>query len=157
MTIEDIIDYVRSLDGVLVLAPQEGDGSPEIAWGDVFFYYAPDGVVPTTQPFATVVTKDYPDDTGSRLDRSPGTFRVNIGASAEEFRRWTGHGTREPAPATDASRTDTVFAHPVYARQGWLAVVDPGPGTTTAVRELLASAHQRARERVRRRQPPAAG
>jgi hypothetical protein len=158
MTTEDIIDYVRSLDGVLVLTPQEGDGSPEIAWGDAFFYYAPDGVVPRTQPFATVVTKDYPDDTGSRLDRSPGTFRVNIGASSEEFRRWTGRGTREPAPAdTDVGVTDTVFAHPVYGRQGWLAVVDPGPRTTTAVRELLASAHARARDRVTRRRPPAAG
>ena len=46
MTIEEIITFVRSLDGTLVLLPGPGDGSPEVAWGDAFFYYAPDGRFP---------------------------------------------------------------------------------------------------------------
>jgi len=59
MTIDDIIDFVEGLDDVLTLRPVPGDGSPEISWGDTFFYYSPDGVVPTTtQPFATIVTKN---------------------------------------------------------------------------------------------------
>ncbi|MFD4429866.1 DUF6194 family protein, partial [Nocardia sp. NPDC058497] len=91
MTIDDIIDYVTGLGGVLHLNPAPGGEWPEISWGDSFFYYAPDGVVPTaTQPFATIVTKDYPDDRSSRLDRA-GTFRLNIAGGRETFIEWTGH------------------------------------------------------------------
>ena len=63
MDLNEIVHAVRALDGVLVLAPDVGSDFPEISWGDFFFYYAPDGEVPlNTQPFATIVTKDYPDD-----------------------------------------------------------------------------------------------
>ncbi len=61
MTMDEIIDFTTGLDGVLASRPGPGDGSPEISWGDTFFYYSPDGVVPAnTQPFATLVTKDIP-------------------------------------------------------------------------------------------------
>jgi hypothetical protein len=156
MSIDDVIEFVESLGGVLTLAPRPGDGSPEISWGDFFFYYAPDGVVPRTQPFATIVTKDYPDDEGSRLHR-PGAFRVNMAGGADEFRRRTGRDPREPGrddgpPGED----DAVIAHPVYGGLGWLAVVNPGPRTRADVRELLRTAHGLARERRRRRSEPAA-
>lgn len=144
MRISDIIELVGALEGVLVLTPREGDGSPEIAWGDVFFYYAPDGAVPKSQPFATIVTKDYPGDTASRLDR-PDTFRLNIAATMEEFR----HRTATAPETPDAS--DVIIPHPVYGAQHWLAVVNPGPETTTAVKALLEAAHHRARERHDRR------
>lgn len=147
--IEDTIDFVSSLEGMLTLRPHAGDGSPEISWGDVFFYFAPDGQVPQGQPFATIVTKDYPDDRGSRLDRA-GAFRVNIGVGAAEFRRVTGHEPREPSQA-DPSTADVLFAHPVYGQLGWLAVVDPAERTSDRVRELLTSAHRSARARHRRR------
>jgi hypothetical protein len=149
MSVDEIIEHVEGLGGVLTLRPGPGDGSPEIAWGDAFFYYAPDGVVPKTQPFATIVTKDYPDDTRSRLDR-PDTFRVNVHAGTEAFTHWTGHSPREPA-AGDPSVPDTLFAHPVYARQGWLAVVNPGPRTGATVRDLLRAAHDAAHTRYERR------
>lgn len=149
MSIDDVRAYVEGLGGVLTLAPGSGDGTPEIAWGDLFFYYAPDGEVPPGQPFATVVTKDYPGEPSSGLDR-PGALRVNVGASAEEFATWTTRtddAAEVPAP-TDA---DVVQAHPVYAAQHWLCVVDPGPRTEAALHELLASAHARARARRERR------
>ena len=67
MSIEQIIFLVRGFDGALVLAPTEGSDAPEIAWGDYFFYYAPDGRVPRNrQSYATIVTKNYPDDADSR-------------------------------------------------------------------------------------------
>ncbi|MEU9256144.1 DUF6194 family protein [Streptomyces sp. NPDC048270] len=157
MTSEEIIGFVDALDGVLTLRPAPGDGSPEISWGDTFFYYAPDGVTPTaTQPFATVVTKNYPGDETSRLDR-PDTFRVNIAAGKEAFIQWTGHAPREPAsPEGDPGATDTVIAHPVYGRLGWLAVVNPGERTEAATRQLLRAAHHLARSRHERRGEPAA-
>lgn len=106
MTIDEIIDFVSALDGVLTLRPGPGDGSPEISWGDTFFYYSPDGVVPkATQPFATIVTKNYPGDESSRLDR-PDTFRVNIAAGKEAFTYWTGHTpANHPLPTIRARRT----------------------------------------------------
>ncbi|WP_280236677.1 DUF6194 family protein [Nocardia cyriacigeorgica] len=151
MTIDEIIDFVTGLDSVLTLRPGPEDGSPEIAWGDIFFYYSPSGVVPTTtQPFATIVTKNYPGDEQSGLDR-PDAFRVNIAVGKELFVRWTGHAPRDTDPATDFTVTDTVLPHPVYASAGWLAVVRPGPRTEETVRELLRSAYDRARSRHDRR------
>jgi Family of unknown function (DUF6194) len=152
MTMDEIVGFVERLGGVLTLRPAPGDGSPEISWGDTFFYYAPDGVVPTaTQPFATIVTKNYPGDEACRLDR-PDAFRVNIAAGKEDFVRWTGHTPREPATThVDLGTADTVIAHPVYGSFGWLAVVNPGPRTEAATRELLRAAHHRARSRYERR------
>ncbi|MEV6222982.1 DUF6194 family protein [Nocardia fluminea] len=142
MTIEEITDYVTGLGGVLVLRPTEGSEAPEISWGDTFFYYAPDGVVPAGQPFATIVTKDYPGDETSGLNR-PGSFRVNIAVSKSTF--------AEAGAATDASIEDTLVAHPVYAAANWLAVVNPASATEAPVRELLREAHDRARTRSERR------
>lgn len=149
---DEIISFVDGLDGVLTIRPAPGDGSPEIAWGDTFFYYAPDGVTPAaTQPFATIVTKNYPGDEASRLER-PDTFRVNISAGKEAFIRWTGHAPREPATTeVDPSAADAVIAHPIYGTAGWLAVVNPGSRTETATRELLHTAHHLARTRHQRR------
>ncbi|WP_156726789.1 DUF6194 family protein [Streptomyces apocyni] len=156
MTIDDIIDFVTRLDGVLAIRPGPDDGSPapEIAWGDTFFYYSPDGVVPhATQPFATIVTKDYPDDATSRLDSHPDAFRVNIAAGKDAFANRTGRAPREPAAEDEPgpSATDAVIAHPAYGSVGWLAVVNPGPRTDATVRELLRVAHHVARSRYERR------
>ncbi|GCE41750.1 hypothetical protein Rhow_005409 [Rhodococcus wratislaviensis] len=152
MTIDDIIHFVEGLDDVLTLRPVPGDGSPEISWGDTFFYYSPDGVVPTTtQPFATIVTKNYPGDEDSRLDRA-GAFRVNIHAGREAFIVALGHAPREQGSAdVDAGASDTVIAHPVYGSAAWLAVVNPGPRTSELTRELLCTAYTLARPRYERK------
>ncbi|KFU75616.1 hypothetical protein SAMN04489729_8135 [Amycolatopsis lurida] len=142
MTIEEIIGLVSGFDGVLTLTPDPGGEWPELSWGDAFFYYSPDGAVPTNvQPFATIVTKNYPGDESSRLDR-PDTFRVNIHAGKKEFTRRLGQ---------DPSAMDTLIAHPVYGTGGWLAVVNPASNTETATRELLETAYRLARARYERR------
>ena len=156
MDIEEIVDGVEALGGVLTLRPREGDGSPAISWGDLFFYYAPDGVVPAAQPFATIVTKDYPDDHDSRLDR-PGAFRVNVAAGSARFRELTGHDPGDAALGESGSglvvraTPDVVFAHPVYGSLGWLCVVNPGADAEGVVRELLRTAHDLASRRYERR------
>jgi hypothetical protein len=151
MQIDEIVDGVEGLGGVLTLRPRDGDGSPPISWGDVFFYYAPDGVVPASQPFATIVTKDYPDDRESRLDR-PGAFRVNVAAGSARFQEWTGHAPGEvPSKQVDPATPDFVFAHPVYGQLGWLCVVNPGTDAEGVVRDLLRTAHDLARRRHERR------
>ena len=150
MTIDEIIDYVRTLDSSLAVTAAAGDGSPEIAWGDTFIYYAPEGEMPAhTQPYATVVTKDYPDDRDSDLDQR-GAFRLNIAVSKSGFRDLFGREPRQVGD-DDYAALDTVFPHPVYGQLGWVGIVNPGPKTERVARDLLASAHQAAAGRSERR------
>lgn len=58
MDIDELVRFATGLDAALAQRPQAGDGTPEVSWGDVFFYYAPTGTIPAAQPFATIVTKD---------------------------------------------------------------------------------------------------
>ena len=149
MSIDDIIDLVRSWDGTLAVTPRAGDDAPEIAWGDTFFYYAPDGVMPArTQPFATIVTKNYPDDVNSDLDR-PGVFRVNIAAGRAAMSILA--SDTSPGEAWDPSELDRLFSHPVYGSMGWLAVINPGSRTAETTRSLLREAYRAARARYERR------
>jgi hypothetical protein len=152
----EVLRLLAALPGVVVVTPGPDSGAPEVAWGDSFAFYDPDGVGDAARrfPFATVVTKDYPGfDTESRLDR-PGVFRLNLPAGRAVFTQLFGF----PPADLDAHRGEFAFdaldrlvPHPVYGPQGWLSVVVPGPSTERQVRELVAHAHERARRRYERR------
>lgn len=145
MDMSTIIEMVGEWEGALVVRPLPGDRTPEIAWGDTFFYYEPGHVMPVNrQPFATIVTKDYPDDDRSKLHRE-GHYRVNIHPGKGSFSTWTADNRSSP------DSTDTIFAHPVYGDAGWLAVVNPGSKTSDAVRALLREAFELDRDRYERR------
>lgn len=157
MSMQQIIAAVRSLDGALVLVPEPGGDSPELAWGDAFFYYAPDGRLPeNTQPYGTIVTKDYPDDTASDLD-PPGRWRVNVHVDRATFRELTGEDPHGITLPRDHTATDRVLPHPVYGALGWICVVNPGARTTATVVRLLRDAHEAARARYARRHSTARG
>ncbi len=121
------------------------DRSPEISWGDVFFYVAPNGIVPSGQPFATIITKDYPGEPSAGLDR-PGSFRFNVFAG-----RHAEPGAPHVGSAADPGTPDLLMPHPAYAELGWLAVVDPGERTREQVLALLRAAHAAALARWQRR------
>ena len=149
---EQILDEVRTYDGILELAPEEGSEHPEISWGDHFFYYAPDGQVPTNrQPYATIVTKDYPEDARSRLDGSD-RWRLNIHVGSPLFEQLVGYAPESIPDSVDYSQTDVFLPHPLYGAYGWVSVVNPGMSTTTAVLAALQEAHLADRRRVERRQ-----
>ncbi|WP_369370247.1 DUF6194 family protein [Promicromonospora sp. Populi] len=155
LSINQIIDAVRDLDGALVVAPAVGDPAfPELAWGDAFFYYAPDRVMPrNVQPYGTIVTKDYPGDTASDLDPAD-RWRVNIHVDRAAFRELVGDrdaGGGDVGNRVDPATPDVVQQHPVYGSAGWVAVVNPGPATGTTVLRLLREAHDAARARYERR------
>lgn len=152
MSIEQILSEVRTFDGLLELAPLPGSEHPEISWGDHFFYYAPDGQVPRNrQPYATIVTKNYPDDTASRLDQE-GRWRLNIHVGAEAFTDLLGHSPEETDDSgADHSATDLLLPHPLYGAYGWVCVVNPGSATTERALEALRLAHLADRRRVERR------
>lgn len=145
MTIDEIVEHVRSLDGVVVQRPAPGDGSPEISWGDVFVFHAPDGV-PHGQPFATVVTKAYPDEPDVGAFDLPGAFRLNIGLG-----RTAAAALLEAEPAAGPADVDAWHAHPVYGSLGWVAVVQPAERTSTRALALLDEAHAAAVARHERR------
>lgn len=147
---EQILSEIRTYDGVLELAPTAGSEHPEISWGDHFFYYAPDGRVPRNrQPYATIITKDYPDDEGSRLNATD-RWRLNIHVGPAIFSELIGYGPGESGD-TDHSTEDVFTPHPLYGVYAWVCVVNPGAGTFDRAVEALRAAHLADRRRVERR------
>lgn len=151
MSMDELLETIRAFDGVLELAPDESSAFPAIAWGDHFFYYAPDGQVPTReQPYATIVTKDYPDDALSGLDE-PNRWRLNIHVGTDVFTELVGEDPRSEAGTWDYAATDLVLPHPVYRGQGWVSIVNPGASTHGLAVGLLRQAHEAAHRRAARR------
>jgi hypothetical protein len=150
VTRDEIVDHVaRELEGTLVVVASEDNGAPEVAWGDTFFIYDPDGVIPPERhfPYATVVVNDYPGfDESSNLARE-GIYRVNVWVSKGTFDL----ETPKDDPATiDHTELDRIIPHPVYGAQSWLSVLNPGDSTGEKVKDLLAEAHDRAKTRYER-------
>ncbi|MER7011787.1 DUF6194 family protein [Saccharopolyspora sp. NPDC000359] len=154
LTEADIIEHARGLPGVVADTVDAASGAPEIAWGDTFIHHNPDGRAPADRdfPFATIVTKDHPGfDTASNLNR-PGVHRLNINVGRAAFQQLIGH-----TPAAHASHhdefdytaLDQVLPHPVYATQGWISILNPGPRTAEQALTLLTHAHARAAQRHR--------
>ena len=157
VTEAEIIEYVSGLPGVVTITASEDNGAPESAWGDTFFFYDPERNVAENrrQPFATIVTSDYPGwDTESDLDRD-GIFRVNVAVGRTTFERLLGFAPAEHADNHDAfdyAATDALLPHPMYGSQGWISVLNPAARTSAQLRKLLSDAHGLAVRRHDRRQ-----
>jgi hypothetical protein len=94
--------------------------------------------------FATIVTTDEHDmGKPSKLDR-PGVFRLNIGLGKVSFHRLVGAMAKP-----DHAALDRLLPHPVYAKQHWVAILNPGRESfDRVVKPLLAEAYERvAKER----------
>jgi len=98
--------------------------------------------------FATIVTTDE-HDMGNPSDLARhGVFRLNIGVGKETFERLVG-SVVDP----DYAELDRVMPHPVYAKQRWIAVLNPTRRTFDEVlKPLIAEAYERV-ARQRRRAP----
>ena len=154
MTEEEIIEFTGNLPGVDVLTASEGNGAPEVAWGHSFFYYDPDRNIAADKrfPFATIVTSDYPGfDEASKLDRD-GVFRLNINVGRRRFEQLFGYPPARHAEheaGFDYTAIDLVIPHPVYAKQAWASIPNPGDVTGGQAKTLLTEAHARAATRHR--------
>lgn len=154
MTEDEIIRFAAALPGVEVVTASEGDGSPEVAWGDSFIFYDPENVPADRRfPFATIVTKDYGGfDEASDLNRD-GVFRLNVSVGRQRFTELIGHPPAEHAEHEgdfDYTAIDSVIPHPVYARQAWVSILNPGERTSDLARFLITGARDRAAARHRR-------
>ncbi|HLS14764.1 MAG TPA: DUF6194 family protein [Beutenbergiaceae bacterium] len=150
MSMHQVLDTIRTFHGVLVLSPAAGSEFPQPAWGDHFFYYSPDGTIPQNiQPYGTIITKNYPEDAGSRLDTG-GRWRLNIQLTRAAYAELLGADGQDRS-AWHFARTDVFLPHPLYAAQSWVAVVNPGDRTLPTALQLLEEAHQSAKRRTERR------
>jgi hypothetical protein len=149
---------IARLPGVVATIGSEANESPQIAWGDSFFFYDPDGDPAARRfPFATIVTKDYPGwDAESDLDRD-GVFRLNLAVGRETFQDLFGYPSPEHPDhhaEWDYRALDKVLPHPAYATQAWVSILNPGPATEGQVRQLVQTAHEGAVTRHDRRINP---
>jgi len=97
--------------------------------------------------YATIVTTDEHDmGSPSNLARE-GVFRLNIGVGKATFERLV-DATTDP----DYAALDTVIPHPVYAKQRWIAILNPSRQTfDDMVKPLVAEAHARLARQMGRR------
>jgi len=136
-----IIRWITTaLPRVETLVASREAGSPEVAWGDTFFFVGPD----RRFPFATIVTKDYGEfDNASDLDR-PGVFRLNVGVGKETY---VSLFDAEAEAEHDFAALDRLMPHPVYGRSHWVCVLNPTEATFEILMPLLEEAHRRAMAR----------
>ena len=89
--------------------------------------------------FATIVTTDE-HDMGNPSDLArDGVFRLNIGVGKATFERLV-----DPSVEPDYAVLDTVIPHPVYAKQRWIAILNPSRRTfDETVKPLIVEAHDR--------------
>ncbi len=146
MTEDEIRSFVaRTFSEARIVIGSAESGSPEISWGDTFFFYGKKET-PGAFPFATIVTKDYGEfDNASNLNR-PGIFRLNIGLSRDKFRSLFNAGF---SPSDyDFTALDKLMPHPVYSPQFFVCILNPSDATfETTVRPLLVEAYDIARKR----------
>jgi hypothetical protein len=152
---EALLQFGRTLPGVVVDTVGEDSGAPEIAWGDSFFYYDPDDDAENRRhPFTTIVTKNYTGfDEASNLDR-PGVFRLNIAVGRAAFTNLLGFSPNrhaEHAAEFDYTQIDVLLPHPIYAAQGWVSILNPGERMLATAQALIADARDLAAHRHERR------
>jgi hypothetical protein len=112
-----------------------------VASDNTFFFHQPDPSAPDHRfPFATLMTND-DNDPFSDLNR-PSVYRLNIGVSKQTYRALFGAPPADGDGGYDFTALDKVMPHPVYGRQYWVCVLNPGPATFEAqVRPLLTEAY----------------
>jgi hypothetical protein len=89
--------------------------------------------------YATIVTTDEHDEGAPSDLARPGAFRLNIGVGRETFDRLVGS-----MEAPDYAAYDRLLPHPVYAKQHWIAILNPSDATfDDIVLPLIAEAHDR--------------
>ncbi len=75
-------------------------------------------------------------DQNSDLTRR-GAYRLNIGVGPQTFKRLI-----DPTRTYDYTATDVVIPHPVYAKQRWIAIVNPTLATfDQTIKPLLDEAY----------------
>ncbi len=139
MTSETISEEITARFASVQLVP---------AYGDLFFYYAPEPGTRSELYFATVKTTDDHFDHRSALARM-GAYRLNMAVGVDKFQRLFGRPA-DVARADEAGRYDytvinELLPHPLYGGAGWVCILNPNKQTFQAVVvPLLSESYERA-------------
>ena len=107
------------------------------AMGALFFSLDPENHWPN---FATIVTTDEHDEGAPSNLARDGVFRLNLGVGKESFDRIAAQAGATP----DHAAFERFAPHPVYAKQRWVAILNPSDATfRDVVLPLLVEAHDR--------------
>ncbi|MGH2445466.1 MAG: DUF6194 family protein [Candidatus Limnocylindria bacterium] len=99
--------------------------------------------------FATVVWTDEHDEGAPSDLARPGVYRVNVGVDRATFTRLVG-SLENP----DYAAFDRYVPHPVYAKQRWIAILNPSHATVRAtLLPLISQGHDRLAARPRTTDP----
>jgi hypothetical protein len=151
VTQDDIRMHLGAHSEVLVQIAGTGDGSPEIAWGDTFFYVRNANGEPPKMPFATIVTKDYESfDCDSNLNRG-GLYRLNMDVGKEKLEELFGvkpGELQQNRGKFDFTSVDQLFPHPIYGPNGWVSIINPQVESSGVVNSLMDFSLKRALRRA---------
>lgn len=137
MTVDGVADYITSTFPATKVAS---------AMGATFFSLT-DNAWPN---FATIVTTDEHDVGAPSNLTARGAYRLNIGVGRDSFL-----AIQRSRPDHEFAAVDQLMPHPVYAKQRWVAIVNPTPATfDDQVRPLIDEAYRKL-ARTLRRQPVA--
>jgi Family of unknown function (DUF6194) len=149
---DDIRDYLGAMDRVSVVVSAPGDGSPEVAWGDTFFFARDEHGESKKMPFATIVIKDYEGfDSYSKLNRGS-LYRLNIEIGKEKFEELLGFKPKELEAnrnSFDFTALNQLFPHPFYGTHGWVSIINPSGDSRELVTALLDFSSKRAISRAK--------
>jgi hypothetical protein len=116
-------------------------------WGEISFFYNPDGMRPRGTYFCTIKEKDGENDKASGLNRE-NTFRFNFGISKDTFIKVFGKPPRRPSKGGvvegpyDFMKTDILQPHPVYGWMNWVAIINPTAQSFDMLHNLLNESYQ---------------
>jgi len=97
--------------------------------------------------FATIVTTDEHDEGAPCNLAARGAYRLNIGVGRESFLAVARRSGQDP----DYAAVDQLMPHPTYAKQRWVAIVNPSRATfDEQVKPLLDEAYRRLARTLRR-------
>ncbi|WP_287804241.1 DUF6194 family protein [Diaphorobacter sp.] len=151
MTQDEIRERFGSNSSVFIQIANSGDGSPEMAWGDTFFYVRDNSGEPKKMPFTTIVTKDYTGfDSESNLNRGS-LYRLNIEIGKDKFEDLFGFKTNEfedNRSRFNFSSLNQLFPHPLYGSNGWVSIINPDADSAAKVNNLLDFSFERALRRT---------
>lgn len=152
LTPEQIRAMFATLPDVQILVAGPETNAPESTWGDTFFTVQPPGHQdPRRMPFATIVASDYPGvDDSSALDRDD-TFALNLRVGPQYFEGLLGFAPKDtPAHSqlVDPAATAQIMAHPLYASQGWIRVLNPPAAQSEQLTGLANSAVELTRRKI---------
>ena len=151
MTQDEIRRYLGANESVQVQIAASGDGSPEMAWGDTFFYEVDKNGEAKKMPFTTIVIKDYEGYDGDSMLNRGGLYRLNIEVGKEKVEELFGFNPKELGnhrSAFDFAVMNQLFPHPLYGPNGWVSIISPTNQSKDTVNALLDFSLQRALSRA---------